>query len=238
MAVLVLMYHSTPNKPDNAFDVGLDTFRDQVNRLVDAGTNFISFDQVNDPRLLHSGRHVAVTFDDGHGSNVAAVDHLAGLGVRPTSFIVRDWAITSRGALGGGYMDARTLRGLFDRCAIGSHGATHTGLTKLSDADLANELTSSREFLEDVTGQRVTTMSLPGGAGGGRELVASEAAGYEMVGNSVPDINRTPSISVARVVVAARHGGGYPLQLLRAPPLYWTARRARRALRGLTVWGS
>ena len=44
MAVVVLMYHHTPDgAPEGFYDVALSTFRDQIRALLDAGVSFIPF---------------------------------------------------------------------------------------------------------------------------------------------------------------------------------------------------
>src|SRR3954470_5292323 len=93
MTVLVFLYHRTPNgSADDHFDVPLKQFRDQIERLIDSGVNFIRFRDAQDKERLSVGINVAITFDDGHSSNAEAFDYLAGKDIVPTAFIVRDWS--------------------------------------------------------------------------------------------------------------------------------------------------
>jgi len=91
VAVLVLMYHHTPDgAPEGFYDVGLSTFRDQIAAMRDAGVSFIRFTDCDRPEYVERGVHVALTFDDGHATNEAAFRILADLGLTPMAFIVRD----------------------------------------------------------------------------------------------------------------------------------------------------
>src|ERR1700744_1119386 len=93
MAVIVLMYHHTPQGGAEGFyDVPLGAFRDQMNALADAGASFIKFSECDRPEFVTRGIHVALTFDDGHASNEAAFRWLNDRKVPPMAMIVRDWS--------------------------------------------------------------------------------------------------------------------------------------------------
>src|SRR5947209_1570825 len=141
MAVIVLMYHHTPQgAPEGFYDVALTTFRDQIRALRDAGVSFVKFSDCDRPEIVRSGTRVALTFDDGHASNAAAFRILADEGVTPTAFIVRDWS--SRDPR---YLSAPALGDLSEICELGGHGATHRALNSLRPAELAEELSASRD---------------------------------------------------------------------------------------------
>ena len=72
---------------------------------------------------------------------------------------------------------------------IGTHGSTHTPLTKCSKGALRNELGDSRKYLEDLLGRRVDKMSYPFGAVDQGVRDAVEEAGYVMAFCSRFDIN-------------------------------------------------
>lgn len=225
MAVIVLMYHHTPNgAPEGFYDVALSTFRDQIQALREAGASFIRFSDCGRPEFVERGVHVALTFDDGHASNEAAFRFLADCGLTPTAFIVRDWS-----AHDGRYLSARALGDLKEVCELGAHSATHRALTSLGDSELADELAASRDYIETIAQSPVSTMALPGGHGGARELAAAGRANYRLVGDSRPLPHTRLGLRVSRICVNRTHDAGAPLRLTQSGPFHWTLQRARFA---------
>jgi peptidoglycan/xylan/chitin deacetylase (PgdA/CDA1 family) len=228
MAVVVLMYHHTPDgAPEGFYDVALSTFRDQICALLDAGVSFVPFSECGRREYVERGAHVALTFDDGHASNEAAFRFLADRGLKPTAFVVRDWSTRDPR-----YLSARALGDLRGVVELGGHGATHRAFTSLSDAELADELASSRDFVGGIAGAPVTEMALPGGHGGKRELAAAARAGFRLVGNSRPLPHRRLGLSVNRICINRSHDAPAPLGLARAGALHWGLVRARFAAAG------
>ncbi len=231
------MYHHTPEGgPEGFYDVGLQDFRDQIRAMRDAGIRFIKFSECGRRDYVERGRHVAITFDDGHATNAAAFQHLADHGITPTAFLVRDWATRD-----GRYLSPAALRDLADIVEFGGHGASHRALSSLSPAELADELAASRRFVEDVAGRAVDTMALPGGHGGSRELEAAARAGFRLVGNSrpLPHVSVAPDVppvsgaamalSVNRICINRTHDAPAPLRLAQAGAWRWGLVRARFA---------
>lgn len=240
MAVLVLMYHHTPQAtPEGFYDVPLSTLRAQVETLAEAGAHFIAFSECGRRDYVEHGLHVAVTFDDGHASNAAAFGFLAGAGVTPTAFVVRDW---SKGD--GRYLSAAALGDLKGVVDLGGHGATHRALDRLTPAELADELAASRDYVQAIAGA-TTTMALPGGHGGERELAAAAKAGFTLVGNSRALPHRRLGASVNRLCVHSGHDAKAPLQWLEASAWKWSLVQARltatstgRRLMGPRLYGA
>ena len=228
MAVVVLMYHHTPDgAPEGFYDVSLSTFRDQIRALMDAGVSFVRFSECGRREYVERGRHVAITFDDGHASNEAAFRFLGDCGVTPTAFIVRDWSTRD-----GRYLSARALGDLRSVCELGAHGVTHRALSTLSQTELAGELAASRDFVEGIAGCPVAAMALPGGHGGARELAAAARAGFELVGNSRPLPHRRLGPSVNRICINRTHEPRAPLRLAQSGALHWALVSARFAAAG------
>jgi len=223
MSVVVLMYHHTPEAPDGFYDVGVSTFREQIKALLEAGVSFVKFSDCDRAEYVERGRHVALTFDDGHATNEAAFRFLADYGLVPTAFVVRDWS--TRDAR---YLSARSLTDLKGICELGGHGASHRALTSLSDLDLADELAASRDFVAALAGS-AETMALPGGHGGPRELAAAKRAGFRLVGNSRPLPQGRVAESVNRICVNRTHDVNAPLRWVQTGGLQWGLRRARFA---------
>ena len=225
MAVVVLMYHHTPEGgPEGFYDVSLPMLRDQIRGLLDAGVSFIRFSGCDKPEYVERGLHVALTFDDGHVTNAAAFAWLADVGVTPTAFVVRDW---SQGD--GRYLSGGALADLKGVCELGGHGATHRALTTLAPAELADELAASRDYVEGIFQEPVATMALPGGHGGARELAAASRAGFTLVGDSRPLPHRRLGLRVHRICVNRTHDARAPLRWVEADATRWAIARARLA---------
>ena len=223
MSVVVLMYHHTPETPDGFYDVGFSTFRDQIKALLEAGVPFVKFSECDRPEYVERGRHVALTFDDGHATNEAAFRFLADYGLVPTAFVVRDWS--TRDAR---YLSARSLADLKGVAELGGHGASHRALTSLSDLELSDELAASRDFVTGLAGS-AETMALPGGHGAQRELAAAQRAGFRLVGNSRPLPQVRVGGSVNRICVNRTHDVQAPLRWVQSGGLKWSLQRARFA---------
>jgi peptidoglycan/xylan/chitin deacetylase (PgdA/CDA1 family) len=81
---------------------------------------------------------------------------------------------------------------------VGAHGLEHSALSDLTELELARQLTETRRILEANLGEPAETMSLPGGAGGRREVEAAQAAGFRIIMGSVP---RRASVATRGVAV-------------------------------------
>lgn len=183
----VLMYHSVnsgaggnqSNVPFDIFTVHPQLFKIHIKALIESPT----FSIVNLAEGLGSNlpnsRTVAITFDDGYRDNLyTAAPILVELGIPFTIFI------TSESIKNGktGFLTSSEVRELSDLPGvnIGAHGATHTPLTGLDDTELANELLSSKHYLEDIIGKEIIAVSYPHGAVDLRVRDAVIKAGYKI----------------------------------------------------------
>jgi peptidoglycan/xylan/chitin deacetylase (PgdA/CDA1 family) len=120
-------------------------------------------------RLQH-----AITFDDGHQSDLAAAELLSRRRLLGDFFLTAGWVGNRPGFLSWDEARAIARRGH----TIGSHGWTHRLLTRLPEAELRLELERSREVLQDQLGVPVDTLAVPGGRWNARVAEAACAAGY------------------------------------------------------------
>jgi len=231
MAVLVLMYHRTPQEAGHLLDVTMSLFRAQVQGLQASGVRFISFSQALDRRWYTDDTVISITFDDGHRSNLEAMAFLHDAGVPSTSFFVTDFV--RRGQ--DGFMDAVTFKKASALCEIGAHGATHTDLTSLRPEALKEELFASKAYLETLSGAQVTTMSAPGGRINRRVVSAALKLGFEVIGDSEPFLNASPRLPLHRVCMLNGQSPEYVLALVRAGPIYWLRKRLRRMVVSMTA---
>jgi peptidoglycan/xylan/chitin deacetylase (PgdA/CDA1 family) len=220
------MYHGTPpSATGNPLDVAMPVFRDQIHHLLDQGNAFVRFGDALDPRYYSDRLFVSLTFDDGHESNLAAFEFLRDLRIVPTAFIVSKWSQHKRG-----FISADAIAELADCCDFGSHGASHTALTDLSQEQLINELNTSKSFLESALARPITTMSAPGGMIDDNVVETAKNCGYRLIGNSVELINSKPSNTINRICVRHAHGATHLAELAKASRLFWLRRRTRRVV--------
>jgi peptidoglycan/xylan/chitin deacetylase (PgdA/CDA1 family) len=124
-----------------------------------------------------------ITFDDGEQSQYhSALPLLAEHGIMATYFVTPGLINTAAKFLGWGELRALQAAGH----SIQSHGWSHKFLTFCSEAELAHELSASKQSLEDNLGSAVEEISVPGGRWNRRAIAACAAAGYRRVYVSDP----------------------------------------------------
>ena len=202
----ILMYHSiskgVQDDPDGIFTVTKNLFSNHMDILEnDKKLNLVSLEQgVNniDKKLIK----VSVTFDDGFADNLYVVAPIMLKQQIPfTVFVVSDFVKNNVEE----YLNRKELYELsqFPRVTIGSHGASHTPLNQLNDYQLKEELSSSKKYIEDITGKLVNAISFPHGAIDSRIKDYAINAGYSIGGTSRFNINKNHQdpIFLARNVI-------------------------------------
>ena len=119
---------------------------------------------------------IAVTFDDGYRSTLALavpilVEHSIAFGVFVTKSFVDS---------GSRYLttaDLRTLASL-PGVVLGTHGVSHAKFADLDERALREELSSSRDWMQQTIGTPVTSMSYPHGSHTGRISEIARECGY------------------------------------------------------------
>ena len=223
MSVIVLMYHRTPSEAGHILDVPMPLFRSQMQTLKDAGVRFIRFGSALQPQWYDDETVVAVTFDDGHGSNLEAMAFLRDAGIPCTSFFVTQFLLHPH----DGFMDLNAFKTASTLCEVGGHGATHTSLTSLAPAALKEELSRSKVFLEDLCGRPVTTLSAPGGHITQRVVHTACELGFKVVADSYFLINNAPRLPLHRLCMFNGQSPERLLSLVRAKPIYWQYKRLK-----------
>ncbi len=86
---------------------------------------------------------------------------------------------------------------------IGSHSHSHRLLNRLSDGEVREELTRSKQILEDLLGEEIDTLSLPGGAGDRRVVQIARDIGYRLLFTSDMQVNsrHTSASRIGRVPI-------------------------------------
>jgi peptidoglycan/xylan/chitin deacetylase (PgdA/CDA1 family) len=205
------MYHGIHADPSSGgvfsarYSVDPDDFAAQLDWL--AGQGFTTRLLTDAPK---SASDVVLTFDDGDESWMTTA-----LPLLTERGMVAEFCITSDYVGRPGMIGPEAVRELVGAgMGIQSHARTHRPLAALPPEELAEELTTSKERLEEWSGRPVVALTLPGGRGGAREFRAARAVGYRLVLNSVPGPNRRPRedrylqrIVVTRGVDLADFGG-------------------------------
>jgi peptidoglycan/xylan/chitin deacetylase (PgdA/CDA1 family) len=167
----VLMYHDF-GVPESRYRISLGRFEQQLDWLQANGYVTVTISQVYD--YMYAGgslpdRPIILTIDDGYAGQwdaAAALDARGMVGVFFMHFFRRpmaEWQIADLAARGH---------------EIGSHGINHVALPRLSDEQLWNEVSYSKQELERITGRSIQFFAYPYGEVDDRVAAAVERAGY------------------------------------------------------------
>lgn len=224
--VPVVLYHNiadefTDDYYDPFLNVSPDLFYEHISALKNAGYNAITYDMYYDH--VHNGaslpyKPILITFDDGYSSNyMYAYPILKELNVKATIFVITDrrgMALSRNPHFS--WNQAREMQdsGIID---IQSHTHSHQVATALTDFDLAFELKTSKNLIENKLGKKCSVIAFPFGAAGEREIAAAKKAGYLVI-NKVGDkgVNRRSegTDALKRITVRADWTGKKLLEVL------------------------
>ena len=155
-------------------------------------------------------RATLLTFDDGNATDHSHVlPALLRRGLKAVFFITPT-RIGEPGFMGWAEVRELARAGM----TVGAHGLEHSPLSALPEPELTHQLQEARRLIEANLGRAPETMSLPGGAGGRREVEAARAVGFRLVMGSVPRRTSAVRAGVAVPRFAVRHGDS--LERLRA----------------------
>lgn len=187
--VNVLLFHRISESAEGVSEITPAIFRRCLDVVQEAGLAAITVSGCCDrERFGNALGAVSLTFDDGWESDAGVVlPELVRRGLRATFFIITE----KMGSVH--FLSWFQVRELAEAgMEVGSHSRSHADLTRLQDEDLRTELRSSRQELEDRTGRRVSSLSVPHGHYNRRVLAAAQEAGYTSFCVSRPGLNRLP----------------------------------------------
>ena len=218
LGIVALMYHRFVSAEEytrlrgdeRVYSISADAFDAQLTELKLRMTRVVSLDdaiQFAKAKRSLSKPAVLITIDDGNESFLTlAAPILKKHGMRATLFITTDPAAF---VFDLARPDQRRLSdrqiteldpAVFD---IGAHGHTHRPLRELPDDELLEELRTSRQQIERLTGRTIRTMAVPGNWYDERVLRFARRAGFEAVFTSdrglidpKADIFRLPRFTV------------------------------------------
>lgn len=172
--VLVLCYHPIRR---------LDRFAAQMSVLAERGYSVLSMTEFMARVRGHKPSRspaVLLTFDGWNPADFASVVPILKSYGFPAVFFLVSWCLSGE----SGETSTQYRKELLELAAlgytIGCHSHTHQDLTKLSVADLEQEVTGSRKLLEQVLGQRVDAFCYPYGAWDSRVASVVKKAGYDV----------------------------------------------------------
>lgn len=233
MKFACLLYHGLGEERRFGY-ISPQRFRAQIAGLLGSGFTIEGLDGVS--RRLESGdwpsHYLVLTFDDGHRSNVEALDILEELGAQATFFVTTRACRRDRR-----YLDAATIRRLAGHMHIGSHSVTHRRLDQLPDHEVHRELAESKAWIEDVTGNVVDAFSAPSGAIDRRVATMALELGYELLADSIPWWNRPETVARQRRIHRVAVDYAFPepryAAMSRCSPGFFLPKRGRALLLSL-----
>ena len=180
----ILMYHAVDGEVIgdrlNIFGISKKRFIQHMDILASESVNIVD---LNTKYLSTSSNCLAITFDDGYKDNLhIAAPILADYNFPFTVFVSTGYVEQES----NNFLSPIELRELasIPNVTIGAHGVKHVELTKCTDAELKNELLSSKNYLEDILGKPVTTLGYPHGAVDMRVRNIAQSVGYEEIGRA------------------------------------------------------
>jgi peptidoglycan/xylan/chitin deacetylase (PgdA/CDA1 family) len=211
-----LLYHSVLHDITDDYAVSIEMFKAQMAWISENGYCVISMREALE--LMDSGRlpgkHLVITFDDGFTDFFQnALSVLNMYDFKATIFIVAQEAGGSSSwrteGLKRTLMDWDMLKRIVDEGhTIGSHGAHHLDLTKLSDIDLDNEIAASKGIIHEKLGIDVEYFSYPWGMCTDREMNSVKKAGYKgavTVGGRWHNGSETDRYALERISIGKTH---------------------------------
>ena len=204
--MIILLYHELHKLAEEnkyKYSISQFDFDAQLNMIEQASLNVLTADDLIN-KTIHkykNGSDLLITFDDGHLSNFnIAMPLIANKGLKATFFITTDWIGKKN------YMNERQIFEMFKQgMSIQSHGKTHNFLDEMSEEDVYDELSSSKLKLENIVGQEVLSLSIPGGRLNNTVIKCAKTVGYKNIFTSIPfQIKNVSGIwSIGRIGIKA-----------------------------------
>ena len=211
-SVTALMYHVIYDGPEEwallkeeerPYAISVSEFTQQLDEMENANISILDPAKFLKKKSLNNiNKGVILTFDDGHNSFYNhAYKILKKRGYRAIFFITTDLIEQREDFCSWDNLSTMAKEGFL----IQAHGKTHHFLPDLDDASLKLEYQIPKEILEQHTGQKVFSMSFPGGRYNQREIAVGMKLGYEFFFTSsvgiITDYSLKKNITINRVPI-------------------------------------
>lgn len=173
--IIVLLYHRVSEKGGGKYVLRPQEFAEQLKYLKTHGYRTILPKEILEKHIHTNLRKtVILTFDDGTEDHYKTVyPALKKYGFEGVFFIITKY-INSPGSL----TDSQISEMSRNNMEIGSHSYSHPFLDELSYSQISYELKKSKEDLEAITGNPVTSFAAPGGWFDDRAVTIAQRLGY------------------------------------------------------------
>jgi peptidoglycan/xylan/chitin deacetylase (PgdA/CDA1 family) len=158
---------------------------------------------------------IAVTFDDGYRSTLTlAAPFLMEHSIAFTVFVTKSFVDSGSRYLSTA--DLRTLASL-PGVVLGTHGVSHSRFSDLDERLLREELSSSRDWLQQTIGKPVTSMSYPHGSHTHRISEIAHECGYTTAACSSRGtfIDGAQSMRIPRIDIWSHDSGAATIEKTR-----------------------
>lgn len=147
---------------------------------------------------------IGLTFDISWGEKTAEpiLDTLKQAGVHATFFLSSPWADKHQPLV---------QRMVNEGHEIGSHGNRHIDLNTLSALEIENEINTSQQVLERITGHKIRLIRTPNGAYNNKVISTADQLGYRVIQWSVDSLDWKrpgPSAVINNVLNGIKPGSG------------------------------
>ena len=216
MNSLILAYHSVGDGRcfSDTLTMSKDFLEEEIRFLVKNGYEFITVSELSKVHSDESSKqYVCLTFDDGYLDNYTVLfPLLKKYKITATLFITTGFINDELTKVTEKHPNRKSM--CWEQLneikqygvEIGSHTVTHYDLDELSDAELEFELVQSKNIIDEKLNQNTTSFCYPRNVYGKREMLAVEAAGYDVA--CATQTNKNNKIRVSKYEF--RRVGVYP----------------------------
>jgi peptidoglycan/xylan/chitin deacetylase (PgdA/CDA1 family) len=227
---LALLYHGL-DRGAKGYVVARRVFEEHFRALTDAGRSVVDPSErfTRDPNSATRRGEAILTFDDGLESDYDVAFSLLTEWNRRAIFFVNPALVGEEGRADWGELAEMARAGM----SLGSHGLTHAFLSSMSTEGQRRSLFASKRLIEEHTGARVRSLSLPGGRFTTRTAAIARECGYEALYTSspVPPAMRDGIWIVGRVAVRADWTAGFLRGFLERQDVHLRRMRRSEAVR-------
>lgn len=196
---LVIAYHHFCGYMSGSTHLWVDPtrLRDQLQGLVDLGFRPGTIGDVVSRHRAPAERNLVVTVDDGAADFMAAAEVFVELGIRPTLFIVPEWAQSGRAE----WLSFQMLRSIVSCVDVGCHSARHLVLPEMDESSLYADLSQSKGDIEDALGVGCDHFAYPYGRFDDRVVSLLDGLGYTSSCTTIDGLNHTigPNMTIKRI---------------------------------------